>query len=276
MRLCLKEWSVLFPSFAATPAIAAAVLAALLAWLMVRAIRKDRREYGRFKRYRTTKRRQALYRKWVLESFLVFGGSAVVVTVLVWQHIPLFFDEFYALPAIVEFGHLVSDTGALIPGLAIGITLTLIVGSVVGIYLARHTDEVPAIGDIAALLPRNRAELRYGALLSVNAGVVEELLFRLAFPVLIFVATGSAAVAVAASIALFGLLHVYQGVWGVVGSLVIGTLLMAAFLATGSILVAVLLHALIDLRSLVLIPVVVYRVHRVTGGAHRTTAPAAR
>src|SRR5690606_24701290 len=104
----------------------------------------DRREYGRFKRYRTTKRRQALYRKWVLESFLVFGGSAVVVTILVWQHIPLFFDEFYALPAIVEFGHLVSDTGALIPGLAIGITLTLIVGSVVGIYLARHTDEVPA------------------------------------------------------------------------------------------------------------------------------------
>ena len=84
----------LSPSLAATPAIAAVVLAALLAWLMVRAIRKDRREYGRFKRYRTTKRRQALYRKWVLESFLVFGGSAVVVTLLVWQHIPLFFGEF--------------------------------------------------------------------------------------------------------------------------------------------------------------------------------------
>ncbi|MEX1079584.1 MAG: type II CAAX endopeptidase family protein [Homoserinimonas sp.] len=266
----------LSPSFSATPAIAAAVLVVLLVWLMVRAIRKDRREYSRFKRYRTTARRQRLYRKWVLESFLVFGGSALVVTVLVWQHIPLFFAEFYALPSIARLGHLVADTGGLIPGIAVGATVTLIVGSVVGIYLARHSEEVPAIGDIAALLPRNRAELRYGALLSVNAGVVEELLFRLAFPVLIFAVTGSAAVAVAASIALFGLLHMYQGVWGVIGSLVIGTLLMAAFLATGSILVAVVLHALIDLRSLVLIPVVVYRVHRVTGGAHRTTAPAAR
>ncbi|HEU4808752.1 MAG TPA: CPBP family intramembrane glutamic endopeptidase [Homoserinimonas sp.] len=266
----------LSPSFPATPAIAAVMLGALLVWLMVRAIRKDRREYGRFKRYRTTVRRQRLYRKWVLESFLVFGGSALVVTVILWQHIPLFFDDYYSLPAIAQFGHLVSDTGGLIPGLTIGATVTLIVGSIVGIYLARHSDEVPAIGDIAALLPRNRAELRYGALLSVNAGVVEELLFRLAFPVLIFAATGSAAIAVAGSIALFGLLHVYQGIWGVIGSLVIGTLLMAVFLATGSILLAVLLHALIDLRSLVLIPVVVYRVHRVTGGAHRTTAPAAR
>lgn len=266
----------LSPSFPATPAIAAVLLAALLAWLMVRAIRKDRREYGRFKRYRSTSRRQALYRKWVFESFLVFGGSSLVVTVLVWQHIPLFFDDFATLPAIIEFGHLVADTGGLIPGIAVGVTVTLIAGSVIGIYLARHSDEVPAIGDIAALLPRNRAELRYGWLLSINAGVVEELLFRLAFPVLIFAATGSAAVAVAGSIALFGLLHIYQGLWGVIGSLVIGTLLMAVFLATGSILLAVALHALIDLRSLVLIPVVVYRVHRVTGAARRTPAPAAR
>ncbi len=266
----------LSPSSPLTPVIATVLLAVLLVWLMVRAIRKDRREYGRFKRYRSTRRRQELYRKWVFESFLVFGGSALVVTVLVWQHIPLFFADFHALPSIVEFGHLISDTGALIPGIAIGAIATLLIGSVVGIYLARHSDEVPAIGDIAALLPRNRAELRYGWLLSINAGVVEELLFRLAFPVLIFAATGNVAFSVAASIALFGLLHIYQGVAGVIGSLVIGTVLMAVFLASGSILLAVALHALIDLRSLVLIPVVVYRVHRVTGAARRTTAPAAR
>src|SRR5690554_1635502 len=125
----LKEWSVLSPSFPYTPAIAAVLLGALLVWLMVRAVRKDRREYSRFKRYRTTAKRQSLYRKWVLESFLVFGGSALVVTVLVWQHIPLFFDQFYQLPGIVEFGHLVSDTGALIPGIAIVGTAIVIVGS---------------------------------------------------------------------------------------------------------------------------------------------------
>lgn len=264
------------PSSPASAATSAVILVVLLLWLMIRAVLKDRREYARFKRYRTTARRQRLYRKWVLESFLVFGGSGLLVTVLTWQYIPLFFTDFRALPSIVEFGHLIADTGAFIPGFAIAATFTLIAGSIVGIYLARHSEHVPAIGDITALLPRNRTELGYGALLSVNAGVVEELLFRLAFPVLIFAATGSAAFAVAASIALFGLLHLYQGVSGVIGSLVIGTLLMAAFLATESILIAVVLHAFIDLRSLVLIPMVVYRVHKVRGGAHRTATPAAR
>ncbi len=266
----------LSPEFAATPAIAAVVLIALLVWLMVRAMRKDKREYGRFKRYRSTTRRQALYRKWVLESFLIFGGSAVVLAVLVWQHIPLFFDSFYGLPVIVEFGQLVSDHAGLVTGIVVGGVGTLVVGSVVALYLVRNSEEVQTIGDIAALLPRNRAELKYGALLSVNAGVVEELLFRLAMPVLIFAATGSAAIAVAASIALFGLLHIYQGPAGVIGSMVIGALLMALFLATGSILLAVVAHALIDLRSLVLIPVVIYRVHKVTGASARTTAPALR
>lgn len=248
----------------------------LLVWLMVRAIRKDKREYGRFKRYRSTARRQKLYRTWLRESFIVFGGSALVVIALLWQHIPLFFGAFFSLRSMRQLEHIVTDTGGLVPGIAIGATVTLIVGSVVGVFLARHSTEVPAIGDIAALLPRNRAELRYGALLSVNAGVVEELLFRLAFPVLIFAVFHNAAVAVAGSIALFGLLHIYQGIWGVLGSLVIGTLLMAAFLATGSILIAIALHAIVDLRSLVLIPVVVYRVHRVIGGAHRTSAPVGR
>ena len=264
----------LSPDFAASPAIAAVVLLALLAWLTVRAIRKDRREYGRFKRYRSTAKRQKLYLKWVTESFLVFGGSSLVIVALVWQFVPLFFREFERLPAIVRFNEFVTETGALIPAVTVGAAAALTIASVAAIYFARHSDEVPAIGDIAALLPRNRAELRYGVLLSVNAGVVEELLFRLALPMLIFAATGSAAVAIAGSVALFGLLHLYQGVWGVVGSLIIGSLLMAVVLATGSILVAVIVHAAIDLRSLVLIPVVIYRVHRITGSAPRTTAPA--
>lgn len=266
----------LSPGFPATPAIALVVLVALLVWLMLRAMRKDRREYSRFKRYRSTAKRQALYRKWALESFLVFGGSAVVVAVLVWQHIPLFFESFHELPAIIEFSRFVSEHAGVVIGVTAGVVGALAIGSVVALYLVRDSDEVHTIGDIAALLPRNRAELKYGALLSVNAGVVEELLFRLTLPVLIFAATGSAAVAVAASVALFGLLHVYQGPSGVIGSMIIGGLLMALFLATGSILLAVLAHAVIDLRSLVLIPVVVYRVHKVTGASARTTAPAAQ
>ena len=90
-------------------------------------------------------------------------------------------------------------------------------------------------------------------------------MFRLAVPALVFGATGSAIAAVVVSVLLFGLLHVYQGVAGVVGTTLIGGLLFVSYVTTGSILVPIVLHVLFDLRSLVLIPVTVFGAHRVDG-----------
>src|SRR5690606_14444928 len=155
-------------------------------------------------------RRQKLYRKWLVESFLVFGLSSSAVLAAVWQHQPLFFDEVRSLPVSVALAAFAERGGDLLTGIIVGITVALLVGSVAAIFLARGAGSVPTIGDISALLPRNRAELRFGALLSVNAGVVEELLFRLALPLLLFAATGNAVVSVAVSVLIFGLLHLYQ------------------------------------------------------------------
>ena len=252
----------LSPASPLTPIILGVTLVALVAVLVVRALRKDRLEYRRFKRFRSTLKRQRMYRKWLIDSFTVFGGASVVTLALSWQQIPLFLDDVQSVPWVAGMRAAFTDSGALGAGLAVGIAIALVGGAVLAIIAARHTDTVPAVGDIQALLPRNRSELRYGALLSVNAGVVEELLFRLALPAVVFGVTGNAAVAIVASLAVFGALHAYQGVAGIVGSTIIGAVLMVVYLATGSILVAIVLHALIDLRSLVLIPMVVYRVHR--------------
>jgi len=165
---------------------------------------------------------------------------------------------------------LLDSHGGLILVIALSLAVLVVGGTILLVYLARNTEEVPTIGDVAALLPRNRQELRYGAALSINAGVVEELLFRLAFPAVLFGATASVTVAIVGSVLVFGLLHAYQGVWGVLGATLIGGFLMLLYLASGSILVAIVAHALIDLRSLVLIPAVVYRVHR--PAAARTVA----
>ena len=132
----------------------------------------------------------------------------------------------------------------------------------------RHPDELMAVGDIQAMLPRNRQELRLTALLSVNAGVVEELLFRLALPALVFGATGNAVVAVVAPLLLFGLLHLYQGPAGVVGTALVGAIMMAVYVGTGSIVWPIILHALFDLRTLVLLPVALFGVQRVDGKLH--------
>ena len=51
---------------------------------------------------------------------------------------------------------------------------------------------------------------------------------------------------------LFGVVHLYQGVAGVVSATLLGALMAAVALATGSLLLPVLLHAAIDLRGLLL------------------------
>lgn len=252
----------LSPGAPLTPVLLIVTLAALLTLLVVRTLRKDRKEYGQFKRYRSTVRRQAMYKKWLIESFALFGGSALVILLLVWQFIPLMLAAVERWHAMMWFRRLMSDGGALASGIVTGATIAIVLGTVLAIYLARRSDEVPAVGDITALLPRNRRELGYGAALSLNAGLVEELLFRLALPTLVFAISGSALAAVAVSVLIFGLLHSYQGVWGVVGSMAIGLVLMVIYLTTGSILVAIIVHAAIDLRSLVLIPMMVFGVHK--------------
>jgi membrane protease YdiL (CAAX protease family) len=252
---------VLSPVSPLTPYLLGVVFALLLAFMVVNAVRKDRREYRRFKRMRSTSRRQKVFRKWLRQLFLAFGGSAAVVLALAWQFIAPFQD------AVDEWGFVrdarlsFADSGWVGPTIAT-VVVVIVVGVLVGgIVLARTEPEVPALGDVQALLPRNRAELRYGAGLAINAGIVEELLFRLALPALIYGFSGSAVAAVVVSIVIFGLLHVYQGVAGIVGATVLGAVFMAMYLGTGNILVPIVVHALFDLRSLVLIPMVVFQVH---------------
>ena len=50
---------------------------------------------------------------------------------------------------------------------------------------------------------------------------------------------------------------------------IVGTLFLAFYVLSGSILLVIVLHVLLDLRTLVLIPVAVYGVHRVPGSVHR-------
>lgn len=251
----------LSPDDPATRIVLAIALLALLALLVVRAMRKDRREYGRFKRYRTTRRRQAMMRKWLIESFVLHGGASVVILALVWRQVPLLLDAVNSLPSVIWLRDAAS--GGLLGGFITGATIAFFVGSIALLpFLRGQQEEIVTVGDIGALLPRNRGELRYGALLSINAGVVEELLFRLALPALIYGVTGNILIAITGSLAVFAALHVYQGVAGVLGSFAIGALLMAVYLGTGSILAAIAVHAFIDLRSLVAIPMIVLGVHR--------------
>jgi len=101
---------------------------------------------------------------------------------------------------------------------------------------------------LRALLPRTADERRVFALLSVAAGVGEEVAYRgYAIPVII-PALGPVGALLLTS-AVFGVLHVYQGALGVLRTAVMGATLAAGFLLSGSLLPAMIAHVLIDILA---------------------------
>lgn len=229
--------------------------------LVVRAANRDRHDYRRFKRLKTTRERQLVLGKWLRESFLIFGGVAVAVLLASWSYIAPSSRSALAWPPLQWLHDWLS--GAFGTGVAIGLCIVFVASMVVPVVLLRRQlTDIPAIGDIGSLLPRTRGELKYGVGLSLNAGVVEELLFRLVMPALLFGITHDGIVSFVAASVLFGLLHIYQKVWGVIGATLLGLAFSLLYLLTGSIWVVMIVHAMIDLRSLILIPIVVQGVWR--------------
>lgn len=113
---------------------------------------------------------------------------------------------------------------------------------------------VPGQAAVLALLPRTAAERRWAVAVSLTAGICEEVLYR-GLLVVLAVDLGLGVVPAAiVAVAVFGMAHVYQGLAGAVGALVLGAVLAALYVSTGSLLLPIVVHVLVDLRGLVLVP----------------------
>jgi membrane protease YdiL (CAAX protease family) len=147
-------------------------------------------------------------------------------------------------------------TGGAAPYTVVG-GLGLVLSAALLAILRRRVEqgaEVVAPGEVVALLPRTIRERRAFAAVAVTAGVCEETLYR---GVLLALAGAlrpepSPARLIVLSAVAFGLAHNYQGGAGVVVTAVLGACLTVLYLGSGSLLLPVLYHVLVDLRVLVL------------------------
>jgi membrane protease YdiL (CAAX protease family) len=137
-----------------------------------------------------------------------------------------------------------------------GIAVALVLVTAVYRFGGRGTRRALAVQlrPVAALLPRTAAERRAFAGLALTAGVCEELLYRgFGLAALRWAAPGAgSAVLIAVSAAAFGLAHLYQGPAGVALTGLAGAYFAWIAIATGSLVPAMVLHALLDLRILAL------------------------
>jgi uncharacterized protein len=237
----------------------AGLIASLGILMVALQIWQDRRTYPRFKAMTATSERQGMYRYWAIDACLRYGGLGVVGLILLhhmsalWTMPPDFLSAWQ--DTALRFGLDPLKFEALGAGLSGGILIGTLAVSVMPLIMRKFGGKTPKLtGDIAALIPRNRAEIRWGAVISVNAGIIEEIFFRLLMPFAWFALTGNVITALLISVVLFGFVHAYQGVVGVLATMAVGAVLTMVYLATQQIWVAILLHALIDLRVLVFLP----------------------
>ncbi|GAA2728980.1 CPBP family intramembrane glutamic endopeptidase [Cellulomonas aerilata] len=134
---------------------------------------------------------------------------------------------------------------------------------------------IPLAGSAALtpMLPTTPRGRRGWAALSVTAGVTEEITYRglVLLTLALLLPTADPRVVVVIAAVLFGAAHAYQGWAGMLATGLAGAVFAGLYLATGSLVVPMGLHVLVDLRALLLTPRPVRR--RDTAGTVQPAQP---
>lgn len=105
------------------------------------------------------------------------------------------------------------------------------------------------VEDITYLLPRTLSERIFWIILSISAGIAEELAFRGFVLTRMEILTGSIWPGVIIGSACFGIGHLYQGWSGVILIAIYGAMFSLLFYARGSLIPCIVAHILQDILS---------------------------
>ena len=142
-------------------------------------------------------------------------------------------------------------------GMLGAMAVALIAPAVLSIWSEKVRSKVAkAVESLAYLIPATKEDRLWWWPLCLTAGICEEILYR-GFLLQYFQQAPfhlSLTRAMVASALVFGIGHLYQGVKGAFGTAVLGFAFSLVFVITGSLLIPIVAHALMDLRVLVLVP----------------------
>lgn len=199
--------------------------------------------------------RRDFYRGGLIKSLLVFFGLSVVALIALNR-----LDVFTRMPE--DLLQIAQPLDAALSGLPESWVYGVIAAWVGVLCLAsllgaRQMKRLARDGNVLGLmLPRDGEERWLCVAISLNAGISEELFFRVVLPLLL-VSVAGPGVAFVAAVVLFGLGHAYQGLWGVMATSVVGAILFLIYLYTGNLWLVIGIHAGIDLWSLVVVPALI-------------------
>ena len=208
---------------------------------------------GRLKRNSTHASRMSMYRLILLVEWLAVFAT-LLIEGLGWHRSGLFLHPYpnplagKALSRGFTHGLMATVTVAFV----VALLAPVVVGRIKPEALSKIHD---GLKPVAFLLPQDGPERATFALVAVTAGICEEVLYR---GFLLHVSTTNFGLtvgwALASALLAFAVAHAYQGWRGVAASAILGGVFMGMYLLFGSLVPAIVLHALIDLRPLLLLP----------------------
>ncbi|MBE1533864.1 CPBP family intramembrane glutamic endopeptidase [Actinomadura algeriensis] len=199
-----------------------------------------KRSYDRMQRRRDEdpKALTGMYRTWIAGAW---GSVALVLAVLAVSPGIAPSDLGLNLPAEA------SETLGMIAGVAFAMTVVALAIGLRG--------GLPQRQGATGLQPRTTAERWWAAAMSVTAGVCEEIVYRgflIAFGVGVLGLETTPAALLA--LALFAAGHLYQGWQSMFLIALVGGALTRLYLTTGSLVLPIIVHALIDIMAIVVLP----------------------
>ena len=210
----------------------------------------DRYEIPRLKASTDPRKKIGFYRKIVLASWI-----CAIVAVLTAGLMTIWIIR--QSPGEISWLAPGSRARIFLGGFTVGLLIVVMIPAILAIWNEKiRTKAGKAAKKLAFLLPSTGEERRWWWLVCITAGICEEIVYRgfllHYLHTLPFHLTLTWALVVSSVI--FGIGHLYQGVAGAVQTAVIGFVLGAIFLATGSLLIPILIHAIMDLRVLTMLP----------------------
>lgn len=150
-----------------------------------------------------------------------------------------------------------SRIGSAVMGLITGVFLAIFVPAALALKSEKiRVKAAKAARKLSFILPSSGEERRWWWLVCITAGICEEIVYR-GFLLRYFQVTAfhvSLTWALVLSSVIFGIGHLYQGVAGSISTVAVGFVMGILFVMTGNLLLAIVMHAVMDLRVLAMLP----------------------
>ncbi len=199
--------------------------------------------YRRFLARAASEGEAALIREYRQTIFIWLAGL-VLVTIAIWL------GQRRPLGALFSTDLSLLDAG-LAHGMAAGMAAAILARPVLALVSRKAAAGLAeTMRTLAPFLPKSPRALAWALGVSLAAGVAEEIAYR-GFLIPYFASMAPSWIAIAASSLLFGAAHLYQGPAGVLATTALGAIFAVMYVSTGCLLLPMVLHALVDVSSMV-------------------------